>query len=243
MDHDFIYDLYEKQGDDLFFETKFVQFFIKYAWQTEVQYTLRNDIIITVTFIVIHFFNMLFMKNEICGDLSAQDCVDSTSSIAIVNGRRNPLVIYINWAEFLLSCFMIYSELYELINEGWNKYFDNWTWNLNDLVMPTSFMIGFLFDHETHAGDWVRSFYTLTTMSLLFVFLQKLRITTQFSFIVICIFQCFADLTDFILFLFLLVTFLTISYSNIGYDSPYADKFPSQVAIFINMFKSALGES
>lgn len=89
----------------------------------------------------------------------------------MVNGRRNPLVIYMNRAEFLLSCFMIYSELYELINEGWNKYFDNWTWNLNDLVMPLSFMMGFIFDHETHAGDWVRSFYTLTTMSLLFVFL------------------------------------------------------------------------
>ena len=45
------------------------------------------------------------------------------------------------------------------------------------------------------------------------------------------------------MFLFLLVAFLTVSYSNINYQSPYADKFPSQIAIFIQMFKSALGES
>lgn len=34
-----------------------------------------------------------------------------------------------------------------------------------------------------------------------------------------------------------------MSYSNIDYKSPYADRFPSQIAIFIQMFKSALGES
>lgn len=70
MDGDFIYRLYETQGDDLFFQTKFVQFFIKYAWETEVQYTLRSDMIIHVIFIFVHFLNMFYMNNEACGNLS-----------------------------------------------------------------------------------------------------------------------------------------------------------------------------
>ena len=142
-----------------------------------------------------------------------------------------------------MCIYLITEEIKELYSDGVDKYFDSWQWNLNDIVMPTSFIIGFCFDNQSAAGDFVRVTYTITTMSLLFVTLQKLRLTTRFSFIVICIFQCFADLQDFIIFLFLLVTFLTMSYSNIDYKSPYADRFPSQIAIFIQMCKSALGET
>ena len=142
-----------------------------------------------------------------------------------------------------MCIYLITEEIKELYSDGVDKYFDSWQWNLNDIVRPTTFIIGFCFDNQSAAGDFVRVTYTITTMSLLFVTLQKLRLTTRFSFIVICIFQCFADLQDFIIFLFLLVTFLTMSYSNIDYKSPYADRFPSQIAIFIQMFKSALGES
>ena len=127
--------------------------------------------IVHIVFILIHFLNMFYMNNEFCGDLSVDDCVNSTSYFAIENGRRNPAIISLNWVEFFMSLYMISSEIYELSTEGYKKYFDNWTWNLNDLVMPTSFIVGFYYDLDSHALDWVRSFYTLTTMSLLFVFL------------------------------------------------------------------------
>ena len=127
--------------------------------------------IIHVIFIFLHFLNMVYMNNEICGELSVPDCKSSDSFIAIENGRRNPAIISLNWMEFILSVYLILTEFYELYYEGYSKYFDNWTWNLNDLVMPLSFIAGFYYDHGSHANDWVRSFYTLTTMSLLFVFL------------------------------------------------------------------------
>ena len=114
---------------------------------------------------------MFYMNNEICGDQSKQECVDSTSSFAILNGRRNTYIISLNWLQFLMSNYLILTELFELFSEGFHKYFENWQWNLNDLIMPVSFMIGFYDDHDTAAVDFVRSMYTLTTMSLLFVFL------------------------------------------------------------------------
>ena len=227
MDGDFIYELYETQGDDLFFQTKFVKYFIKYVWQTEVKHTLFKDIFIHIFYIALHFVNMLYMNNEICGSLSVPDCVESKSYLAIENGRNSNFIHWVNKIQFAMSLYLISSECFELLKEGFDKYFDNWTWNLNDLLMPTSFIIGFIYDNQSSAQDFVRVTYTITTMSLLFVFLQKLRLTTRFSFIVICIFQCFADLGDFIMFLFLLVAFLTVSYSNVNYKSPYADKFPS----------------
>ena len=121
-----------------------MQFFIKYAWETEVQYTLRNDMIIHVLFIIIHFINMFYMNNVlvVCSG-EEESCIPSPSSLAIEDGRRNPAIIGLNWVEFIMSCYMISSELYELGSEGWNKYFDNWQWNLNDLIMPLSFIAGF----------------------------------------------------------------------------------------------------
>lgn len=146
MDGDFIYELYETQGDDLFFQTKFVQYFIKYVWQTEVKHTLLNDIFINVFIIALHFVNMLYMNLEICGDLSVQNCVSSTSYLAVENGRLSNFVYYLGWLEFIMCLYVISAEFFELLSEGADKYFDNWTWNLNDLVMPASFIIGFIYD-------------------------------------------------------------------------------------------------
>ena len=133
--------------------------------------------IVHTLFIGIHFFNMFYMNNVRvdCPELEEPSmeitCDQSPSQFAIVDGRLNPAIVTLNWVEFLMSLYMISTELYELFTEGYNKYFDNWTWNLNDLIMPLSFIAGFYKDHDASAGDWVRSFYTLTTMSLLFVFL------------------------------------------------------------------------
>ena len=80
-------------------------------------------------------------------------------------------------------------------------------------------------------------------MSLLFMALKKLRLTERFSFMVICIFKSLYEITDYILFLFLVVLFLTVAYTNIGYVSPYSDKLNIYFANFIQMFKMAMGES
>lgn len=79
---------------------------------------------------------------------------------------------------------------------------------------------------------------------MLFVLLQQLRLTNKFSFMVLCIIACISKIWDFVLFLFVLIVFLTVSFSNLGYDADsLSDKFNIYFANGLQMFKMALGES
>ena len=144
--------------------------------------------------------------------------------------------------ELLGAVHFMQKELRELYKSPSGYFQDIW-WNINDVITPVSFIIGFAFDDQEEMCMLSRVSYAITTMSLLFVFLQGLRLTERFSFIVSCIISSFSQLKDYITFFFLLVTFLTVSYNCLGYRAPYEDKMLPYLAIFINMFKSAMGES
>jgi hypothetical protein len=109
--------------------------------------------------------------------------------------------------------------------------------------MPTTFLIGFYFDTDTVGTPTSRIMYTMTTLSLMFVLFQKLKMTETFSFMVICIIACLYKIFHFVLFLIVLMCFLSVSYTNLGYASPLKLKFNIYIANFFSMFKMAMGES
>ena len=60
---------------------------------------------------------------------------------------------------------------------------------------------------------------------------------------VVCIIACIKKILDFIYFLILLIIFLAVCYTNLGYTSPLSNKFNIYMANFLNVFKMAMGES
>jgi hypothetical protein len=199
------------------------------------------DTMFLVFFIIVHVFNMQYINNEKCREEA--DCESAASILAIYDGRLNISIKIIGVLELVICISMLIRELRELVSDGWIKYKEQIFWNFNDLVMPISFMVGWALDGETVATTWCRISYTLTTMSLLFALLKKLRLTDRFSFIIVCIFKSLYQIGDYVLFLFVLILFITVSYSNLGYVSPYTDKFNVYFANFIQCFKMAMGES
>lgn len=112
-------------------------------------------------------------------------------------------------------------------------------------MAPLSYIIGFAFDlyqDKTVAGYTSRVFYTMSTIALLFVSLQYLRLTDTFSFMVISIIACVYKILDFVWFFVLLMFFFTVAFSIIGYKPDQTDKMNIYVANFFRVFNGAMGD-
>jgi hypothetical protein len=241
MSTEFVEKLYAIRDNSLL-ETKFLQYYISYEWYTHAYDNLRKDLLARLFFTIMHIINMQYINNRKCR-VDEEDCESTDSIFAIYDGRRNPFVRVISTIELAMCAFLCFYELIWIYELGLARYNEDFWWNVNGFIMPTSYIVGFFLDKDIEASTWCRISYAITTMTLLFTVLKKLRLTDRFSFIVICIFKSLYEIGDYILFQFILLLFLTVSYSNLGYFSPYGDKFNIYIANFINMFKMAMGES
>ena len=136
-----------------------------------------------------HFLNTMYLDLDSCADDKDLICDSNDSIFAIKHGRMHPMITILNLVE-LLYCLRQYCEEFIDMVYNFNYYIENITWNLIDLIMPTSFIIGWSYDSEHVANYTTRVSYTVTTISLLFVLLQQLRLTKRFSFMVLCIIAC-----------------------------------------------------
>ena len=161
-----------------------------------------------------HFINMAFILLRACDSDITQEC--SNSFLALKDGRKNPIVVAIMNAQLSVCLYLLFKELRDM-KKDISSYKESIVWNMNDLISPICFLIGYLYDDQVVACQITRVCYSIMSVSLFFMLLQQLRLTERFSFIVICIISSVSQLKDYVIFLFLMITFITVSYNCLGY--------------------------